>query len=122
MKTQWELYQALELIPESVSPPKTSWIAWLTAPMRRPFANVFTRELSPRHQVLLFKRCLAITNAQSLDCSPLKSLQMTDPSSSSDEPSRNEPSRDEVLAEQQQFNAQQWLNRGGEPWWTWYDY
>jgi hypothetical protein len=117
VKTQWELYQALELIPESVSPPKTSWFAWLTAPMRRPFANVFTRELSPRHQVLLFKRCLAITNAQTLDCSPLKSLQMTD-----QYPSLDEPSTDEILAEQLQFNAQQWLNRGGEPWWTWYDY
>jgi hypothetical protein len=85
--------------------------------MRRPLANVFTRELSPRHQVLLFKRCLAITNAQAFEYSPLEPLQMTDL-----HPSLEEPSRDEVLAEQLQFNAQQWLNRGEEPWWTWYDY
>ena len=117
VKTQWELYQALELIPESVSSPKTSWFAWLTAPMRRPFANVFARELSPRHQILLLKRCLAITNAQLPECSSLESLQMTDQL-----PSLDESSRDEVLAQQLQFNAQQWLNRGGELWWTWYDY
>jgi hypothetical protein len=86
VKTQWTLYQALELIPESVSHPKFSWLAWLTAPIRRPFANVFTRDLSHRHQVLLLKRCLAIPNLPQPKPSCSKSRQVVNPLSSSAPP------------------------------------
>jgi hypothetical protein len=106
VKTQWKLYQALELIPESVSHPKSSWFAWLSAPIRRPFANVFTRDLSPRHQVLLLKRCLAITNAQQ----PKPGIQK----------SRQVPS-DRVLTQPHQFPMQSSLDPGESSWWPGYD-
>jgi hypothetical protein len=106
VKTQWKLYQALELIPESVSHPRSSWFAWLTAPIRRPFANTFTRDLSHRHQVLLLKRCLAITSVYHLKSSAPKSLQV--------------PS-DRVLTQPQQFTIQPFLDPGELPWWPEYD-
>jgi hypothetical protein len=107
VKTQWKLYQTLELIPESVSHPKSSWFAWLTAPIRRPFANVFARDLSHRHQVLFLKRCLALTNSQQPKSSAPKSRQI---------------SSDRILTQQQQFTVQPFLDPGELPWWPGYDY
>lgn len=107
MKTRWKLYQALELIPESVSHPKSSWFAWMSAPIRRPFANVFARDLSHRHKVLLLKRCLSLTNSQQPKSSASKSLQVPN---------------DRVLTQPQQFTAQPFLDPGELPWWPGYDY
>jgi hypothetical protein len=100
VKTQWKLYQALELIPESESYPKSSWFAWLTAPIRRPFANVFTRDLSHRHQVLLLKRCLTMPHVPQPKSSSQESRQVTN---------------NQVLAPQQHLTAQPWLDQGEWP-------
>jgi hypothetical protein len=106
VKPQWKLYQALELIPDSVAHPKSSWLGWLTAPIRRPFANVFTRDLSHRHQVLLLKRCLALSTVQQ-------------PQSSS-QPSHPDPT-DRALSQPQPFTGQPLPDRSELPWWT-YEY
>jgi hypothetical protein len=117
MKSQWKRYQALELIPESVVHPKRSILGWLTAPIRRPFANVFVRELSPKHQVLLFKRCLGMTDLPLANATSVDTLQPSDQQQHNAKVSLT----GQHLTQQQHLTAQQWLNRGGLPWWTWYD-
>jgi hypothetical protein len=116
MKMQWEMYQELELIPESVSHPKPSLFAWLTAPVRRPFADVFTRELSHKHQILLLKRCLSLTEAERP-----KLAQHNDPETFDFHQDQEALPTSQVLTQQQQRMAQEWITRGGVPWWTWYD-
>jgi hypothetical protein len=113
MKAQWKRYQALELIPESMVHPKHSLLGWLTAPIRRPLANAFVRELSHKHQVLLFKRCLGMTDCPLPQSTSIKKIQ------ASVRQRRN--AKVSSIEQQQSLTAQQWLNRGGLPWWTWYD-
>ncbi|MCG9890232.1 MAG: hypothetical protein MH252_04070 [Thermosynechococcaceae cyanobacterium MS004] len=58
MKTQWQIYQELELIPDSVPQPKAPLFARVLRPLRRSFSNAFVRELADRHRIFLFNRCL----------------------------------------------------------------
>jgi hypothetical protein len=117
MNMKWQMYQELELIPESVSHPKPSLLAWLTAPFRRPFADIFTRELSHKHQILLLKRCLTLTEG-----AQPKSTRSDRPKAADLRQQKEESSTPpQVLTQQQQMMAQQWISRGGVPWWTWYD-
>ncbi len=116
MKMQWEMYQELELIPESVSHPKPSLFAWLTAPVRRPLADVFTRELSHKHRILLLKRCLLLSEVEQPEL-----IRNNDPKASDFRQDQTEFPKSQVLTPQQQRMAQEWISRGGVPWWTWYD-
>ena len=67
MKTQWQIYQELELIPDAVTQPKTGWLAQLVVPVRRSFSNSFVRELADRHRIFLFNRCLELHAAHLAD-------------------------------------------------------
>lgn len=69
MKTQWQIYQELELIPDAVPKPKASWAAHLSKPLRQFFSNSFVRELADRHRIFLFNRCLQIRELQTIDAS-----------------------------------------------------
>jgi hypothetical protein len=112
MKKHWELYQSLELIPKAVPCPKTPLFAWLTAPVQRSFADIFTRKLSHRHQVLLLKRCLGLVDFQQEDASHLVERQASDLRQGVEAPEAAQP-----LTPKQQ-TAQEWLNHDGLPWWT----
>ncbi|WP_404786692.1 hypothetical protein [Altericista sp. CCNU0014] len=116
MKMQWKMYRELELIPESTPTPKPSLLAWLTAPVRRPFADIFTRDLSHRHQILLLKRCLNLSDAEQTE-----GVQGDDRTVFDEYQGKSKSPTPSFLTQQQQITAQQWLNRGGMPWWTWYD-
>jgi hypothetical protein len=67
MKTQWQIYQELELIPDAVPQPKMGWFAQLVVPVRRSFSNSFVRELADRHRIFLFNRCLELRAAHLAD-------------------------------------------------------
>jgi hypothetical protein len=75
MKTQWQIYQELELIPDAVSRPKTNLWAHLVKPLRRSLSNSFVRELADRHRIFLFNRCLAIRDVQQVESVPSTILQ-----------------------------------------------
>jgi hypothetical protein len=75
MKTQWQIYQALELIPDAVPRPKTSLWAHLLKPLRRSLSNSFVRELADRHRIFLFNRCLEIKDVQPREIVSSKVLQ-----------------------------------------------
>jgi hypothetical protein len=115
MKMQWQIYQALELIPDAVQCPRASvWKRWL-APLRRSLANTFVRELSQRHQILLFKRCLDLESHEF----PLQSrtgIEKVNQQCEVISPPRVAP--DETGSS---LPMQQWLEPGGVPWWAWED-
>jgi hypothetical protein len=126
MKTQWQIYQELELIPDKVPRPKTSLWAHLLKPLRRSLSNSFVRELADRHRIFLFNRCLdlkhaPIKDAQQADTVPSKIRQW----SRSGERSRQSTSKASAQAfKQQAFKLQaqqQPPNRTLPFWWAWYD-
>jgi hypothetical protein len=64
MKTQWQIYQELELIPDAVPQPKANLWAHFVKPLRRSLSNSFVRELADRHRIFLFNRCLDVKHFQ----------------------------------------------------------
>lgn len=115
MKTQWQIYRALELIPETTPHRQANVWARLVAPVRRSLADAFVRDLSYKHQVLLLKRCLDMANGEMPQCHSKQqpTVQSEIHDREQEVPQGNRPA--------QTLAAQQWLNRGGLPWWTWYD-
>jgi hypothetical protein len=114
MKTQWQIYQELELISDAVPQPKANLLAQLIVPLRRSFSNSFVRELADRHRIFLFNRCLQ-----------LRELQVTDPSSTNcpDSKAMHHSEESEAQASNQPLKllAPTSQSRNILFWWIWED-
>lgn len=117
MNTGSKLYQELELIPESAySLHKVHFLVRLFAPIRRSLANAFVKDLSNKHRALLFKRCYELGKTElQIPEIPQQSPQALEARKYGRSPSL------ERFRQEQNLRAQQWINRGGMPWWAWYD-
>jgi hypothetical protein len=121
MKTQWQIYQELELIPDAVPQRKANLWAHLVRPLRRSLSNSFVRELADRHRIFLFNRCL-----------DLKHFQGTDAKQTETVPSKVRQRSKAVLRTRQSASQsslqtlklqlkQQEPSRNTPFWWAWYD-
>jgi hypothetical protein len=120
MKIEWQIYQTLELIPDEVQHPNVSFWERLLAPLRRPLANTFVRELSQRHQILLFKRCLDLANSESLQGDSAGAGKSVERSKVNN-PQQTFPEKNSLDKTGDPLPMQQWLEPGGVPWWAWED-
>jgi hypothetical protein len=121
MKTQWQIYQELELIPDAVPQRKANLWAHLVKPLRRALSNSFVRELADRHRIFLFNRCLDLkhfqnTDAQQIETVPFKVRQR----SRAVVRTRQSTSQSSSQALKLQFKQQD-PNRSNPFWWSWYD-
>jgi hypothetical protein len=121
MKTQWQIYQELELIPDAVPKPKISFWAHLVSPLRRSLSNSFVRDLADRHRVFLFNRCLNAKHVQGSDIQPAEMV----PSKVRQWPrsgSRLKQSISKSSIQALKVQVQQQVPSRSTPfWWTWYD-
>jgi hypothetical protein len=121
MKTQWQIYQELELIPDAVPQPKANLWAHLMKPLRRSLSNSFVRELADRHRIFLFNRCLNVkhfqgTDAQQTETAPPKVRQRSKAlGRSRQSTSQGSPQSLELQVEQPDSS------RSAPFWWDWYD-
>lgn len=121
MKTQWQIYQELELIPDAVPQPKASLWAHLVKPLRRALSNSFVRELADRHRIFLFNRCLNVKPFQGKDAHqtetvPSKVRQRSNALGRARQ-SVSQASTQSVNLQIEQPDA----SRSSPFWWTWYD-
>jgi hypothetical protein len=121
MKTQWQIYQELELIPDAVPQRKASLWEHLVKPLRRSLSNSFVRELADRHRIFLFNRCLDVKHFQGKDAQqtetvPLKSRQRSKIVGRTQQ-STAQPSTQSLKLQVEQ----QAPSRNIPFWWAWYD-
>lgn len=114
MKNRWKLYSELELIPDSTPQPKSHFLSRFIRPIRRSLARSFVQDLSHKHQILLFERCLG------LDKSGKSSKKQAKPLQSSESINVVKQSRLRVAAYANALKSQQRSNRGVF-WWSWYN-
>jgi hypothetical protein len=120
MKTQWQIYQELELIPDAVPQPKTSLWAHLVKPLRRSLSNSFVRELADRHRIFLFNRCLDLKQAQRKDVQQAETVPPKRQRSKL--LGRTRLSSSKLSTQTLKLQAQQEDSSRSTPfWWTWYD-
>ncbi len=121
MKTQWQIYQELELIPDAVPQPRANLWAHLVKPLRRSLSNSFVRELADRHRIFLFNRCLNVKHfegkdAQSAEAVPLKDRQR------SKALGHTQQSASQTTRQSLELRVEQPDSSKGTPfWWAWYD-
>jgi hypothetical protein len=113
MKSQWKLYRELELIPDSVGQPKPRLLDRLVRPIRRSLARSFVKDLSHKHRVLLFERCLGLDKSGQSLKKRSANVPTTQPLDAM------KPSRQRVIARSHELKSQQGLNRGVLSWWGW---
>jgi hypothetical protein len=114
MKSRWKLYRELELIPESIPQPKSHFLSRFIRPIRRSLARSFVQDLSHKHRVLLFERCLGLEKSGKSSKKQVKPLQ------TSESINVVKRSRLRVAAHANELKSQQRLNRGVF-WWGWYN-
>ncbi len=114
MKSRWKLYSELELIPDSTPQPKSHFLSRFIRPIRRSLARSFVQELSHKHRILLFERCLG------LDKSGKSTKKQAKPSQSPESINVVKRSRLRVAAYANELKSQQRSNRSVF-WWSWYN-
>jgi hypothetical protein len=120
MKTQWQIYQELELIPDAVPQPKTNLWAHLMKPLRRSLSNSFVRELADRHRIFLFNRCLDLKQVQ---CKDVQQAETVPPKRQRSKLlGRTRLSSSKLPTQTLKLQIQQQDSSRTPPfWWTWYD-